>query len=165
LNDAETITLYVVEHVDDVTSSGGKRKRTLGKTNATDLVDDLVYETMTDCSTREFLFHVVPVNVVDIESEVVNAFTVLRKAQSPDGILLPPPRATLDMTADDELYNHVLSWLQRKGVGWSMINVASNGRDFVNCITAALFPLTSSMMEAMSEPHNAGGPPYFSVCL
>ena len=75
LNDAETITLYVVEHVDDVTSSGGKRKRTLGKTNATDLVDDLVYETMTDCSTREFLFHVVPVNVVDIESEVVNAFT------------------------------------------------------------------------------------------
>jgi hypothetical protein len=72
------------------------------------LVDDLVYETMTDCSTREFLFHVVPVKVVDIESEVVDAFTSLRKAQSADGILLPPPRATLDMTDDDELYNHVL---------------------------------------------------------
>ena len=97
LNDAETITLYVVEHVDDVTSSGGKRKRTLGKTNATDLVDDLVYETMTDCSTREFLFHVVPVKVVDIESEVVNAFTALRKAQSAERILLLPPRATLDI--------------------------------------------------------------------
>ncbi len=53
----------------------------------------------------------VPVKVVDIESEVVNAFTVLRKAQSADGILLPPPRATLDMPADDELYIHVLSWL------------------------------------------------------
>ena len=47
LNDAETITLHVVDHVDDATSSGSKRKRTLGKTNATDLVDDLVYETTT----------------------------------------------------------------------------------------------------------------------
>ena len=34
LNDAEIITLHVVEHVDDATSSRGKRKRTLGKTNA-----------------------------------------------------------------------------------------------------------------------------------
>ena len=55
LNDAETIALHVVEHVDDVTSSGGKRKRTLGETSASDLVDGLVYETMTDCSLREFV--------------------------------------------------------------------------------------------------------------
>ena len=57
LNDAEIVTLHVVEHVDDVALSGGKRKRTLGKTNISDLIDELVYETITDCSTREFLFH------------------------------------------------------------------------------------------------------------
>ena len=32
---------HVIEQVDDVTASGGKRKRTLGKTNATDLLDDV----------------------------------------------------------------------------------------------------------------------------
>jgi hypothetical protein len=91
LNDAEIITtLHVIEHVDDVTSSRGNRKRTLGKTNAPDLIDELVYETITDCSTREFLFHVVPVKVIEVEGEVVNSFTVLRKAQSVNALLLPP---------------------------------------------------------------------------
>ncbi len=160
MNDAEIITLHVDDHVDDVTSLEDKRKRTLGKTNASDLIDEIVYETITACSTREFVFHVDRVKVVEVEGEVVNAFTVLRKAQSVNAPLLPPSQATMDMTTDDVLYNKVLSWLERKGVGWSMVNVASRGREFVNSITTALFPLTSSMMEAMSDKHNARGPRY-----
>ena len=67
-----------------------KAKKPLGKTNASYLIDELVYETITDCSTREFLFHVVPVKVIEVEGEVVNSFTVLRKAQSVNALLLPP---------------------------------------------------------------------------
>ena len=99
MNDAETITLHVVEHVDDVISSRGKRKRILGKTNASDLIDEPIYETITDCSTTEFLFRVDHVKVVEVEGDVVNAFNVLRKAHSANAIFLPTTRATMDMTA------------------------------------------------------------------
>ena len=37
LDNAELITVDVVEHIDEVSSSGGKRKRTLGRACATDL--------------------------------------------------------------------------------------------------------------------------------
>ena len=79
LDNAELIMLYIVEHVDDVTASGGKRKRTLGKTNATYLLDAVVYTTIVDCSTKEFMFHVDHVKVVDQPGEVVNVSTVFRK--------------------------------------------------------------------------------------
>ena len=98
------------------------------------------------------MFHVDHVKVVEVEGEVVNAFTVLGKAQSVNALLLPPPRATMDMNANDILYDNVLSWLERKGVGWSLFNGASHhGQECVNSITTALFPLTSYMREAMSD--------------
>ena len=77
------------------------------------MIDELVYETITDCSTREFLFHVVHVKVVEVEGEVVSAFTVLRKAKSVNALLLPPPRATMDMIADDVLYNNERPYMVR----------------------------------------------------
>jgi len=48
----------------------------MGKTTASsDLLDDVIYTTILDCSTMEFLFHVDPVKVAtDQPSEVVNAF-------------------------------------------------------------------------------------------
>ena len=52
LDNAESINVNLVEHIDEVASSGGKRKRTLGRTCATDLLDEGVCETMNDCSTR-----------------------------------------------------------------------------------------------------------------
>jgi hypothetical protein len=63
ISHAETISVYAIEHIDEVTSSGGKRKRTLGRTDATDLLDEGTYETMNDCSTRDFQFHVKPVEI------------------------------------------------------------------------------------------------------
>jgi len=59
-NNAEFITFDVVEHIDEVSSSGAKRKRTLGRTCATDVLDESVYETMNNFSTREFIFVVNP---------------------------------------------------------------------------------------------------------
>ena len=68
----------------------------------------------------EFLFHVDYVKVVEVEGEAennLNAFIVLRKAQSVNALLLPPSRATMDMIAYDVFYNNnILSWLECKGV-------------------------------------------------
>ena len=52
LNNAESIKVHVAEHIDEVTTSGGKRKRTLSRTDASDLLEEGVYETMNDCWTR-----------------------------------------------------------------------------------------------------------------
>ncbi len=71
-------------------------------------------------------------------------------------IVLPPPRNTLDNTADDILHNDILLWLERKGVGWARSEVNTKGKEFVDSITAAIFPLSSKMFEAMSDSHNAG---------
>ena len=49
LDIVEIITLHVIEHVDETTSSEGKRKRAIGRTCATDLLDETVYSTMHDC--------------------------------------------------------------------------------------------------------------------
>jgi hypothetical protein len=155
LDNAESIAVSLVEHIDEVTSSGGKRKRILGRTCATDLLDEGVYEIMHDCSTREFIFHVSPVEVREGDPEVVNAFSILRNAQTL-GTELPPPRVTRDNTADDNLHNDVLRWLEQKGVGFTRADVQTIGKDFVNSITTALFPLTSGIFDAMSDPHNAG---------
>jgi hypothetical protein len=133
----------------------------LGKTSAIDILDDVIYTTILDCSTREFLFRVDHVKVADQSSEVVNVFTVHSKAQSMRTLVLPP-WDTLNNTADDIFHNDVFRWLERKGVGWSMIDVKSEGRSFVNCITTALFPLTSPMIEAICDEHNSRGPPDFS---
>ena len=86
LDNAESINVYLVEHIDEITSSGGKRKRTLG---ASDVLDEGVYETMHDCSTREFIFDVFPVEVPEGDP----AFSILRAAQSL-GTIFPPPRVT-----------------------------------------------------------------------
>ena len=85
----------------------------------------MVYTIILDCSTREFLLHVDPVKVVDQPSEAANTLIVLRKAQSLKTLVLPPPRDTLNMTANDILHNDVHLWLEHKGVGWSMIDVKS----------------------------------------
>ncbi len=71
LDNAEFITIDVVEHIDEVSSSGGKQKRTLGITCATDLLDESVYETMNDYSTREFIFVVKPAEIPEGLVEVV----------------------------------------------------------------------------------------------
>ena len=126
-----------------------------------------MYETMNDCSTREFIFVVKPFEIPEGHVEVVNAFTVLRAAQChTGGIMIPPPRNTLDNTCDDILHNDILLWLERKGVGWARSEVNTKGKEFVDSITAALFPLSSKMFEAMSDSHNAGiNPPFLSVFI
>ena len=59
LGDAETITVKVVEYSDEISSSGGKRKRRKDSSDATRLLDDTTYEVMEDVPTREFHFVVV----------------------------------------------------------------------------------------------------------
>jgi len=125
LDNAELITLHVAEHADDVTAIGGKRKQTLGKTNATNLRDGVVYTIILYCSTMDFLFHVDLVKVVVQPCEVTHAFTVLRKTHFLRTLVLPPPRDTVNTTANDILHNDVRLRLERKGVGWSMIDVKS----------------------------------------
>jgi hypothetical protein len=77
INHAETISVYVIEHIDEVTSSRGNQKRTLGRSDAIDVLDEGTYETMDDCSTRDFPFHVKPIEIPEEQREVVNAFDVL----------------------------------------------------------------------------------------
>jgi len=108
LDNAKFITIDVVEHIDEVSSSGGKRKRILGRTYATNLLDKSVYEIMNDCSTREFIFVVKPVEIPEGNVEVVNVFTVLKAAQCRTTIVISPPRNTLDNTVDDILHNDIL---------------------------------------------------------
>ena len=122
LDNAESINVYLVEHIDEVTSSGGKRKRTLGRTCATNLLDEGLYETMNECSTREFILYVSPFEVRERDPEVVNAFSILKVAQTL-GTIVPPPRVTKDNRNDDNLYNDILCWLEQKGVGWSRAEV------------------------------------------
>jgi len=152
---AGSITVHVIEHVDEVTSSSGKRKQTLGRTCVTILLDENTYVTMRDCSSREFYFDVKLIKIPEGHREVVNAFDLLRAAQSLDAIFLPPPRTTRNNTADDCLHNDILIWLERKGVGWSRVDVKDHGENFLDNITTALFPLMTSMFVAMSEKHNA----------
>ncbi len=85
------------------------------------MLDEGTYETMNDCPTRDFQFHVKPVEIPEGQREEVNAFDVLRAAQTHDIIELPPPRNTRDNTAGDILHNDILFWLERKGVGWSIV--------------------------------------------
>ena len=155
LDNAELIDVCRVEHIDEATSSGGKRKRILGRTCATDLLDEGVYKTMHDCNTREFILHASPVEAREGDPKVVNAFSILRAAQTL-GTIVPPPRVTKDNTADDNLHNDILRWLEQKGVGWTRAEVHTIGKDFVNSITTALFPFTSGFFDAMSDPHNTG---------
>ena len=106
LDNAKSINvIYLVEHNDEVTSSGGKRKRTLGRTCVSDSLDEGVYETMNDCSTREFIFNVSHVEVRE------------------GGTTVPPPRVTKDNTAGDNLHNGLLRLLEQKGVGWTRAEV------------------------------------------
>ncbi len=60
LDDEEAVTLQIVEHIDEVTSSWGKRKRPCGRTNATNLLDENVDETIQDAPRREFDFSLQP---------------------------------------------------------------------------------------------------------
>ena len=76
-DNAESINVYLVEHIAEVKSSGGERKQTLGRTCASDLLDEGVYETMDDCITREFIFNVSLVEVREGGPEVVDAFSIL----------------------------------------------------------------------------------------
>ena len=156
LDDAETISLQVVEYCDETTSSGGKRRRTTGSSCATRLLDDTTYEVMEDVPTHEFHFVVVEATVQ--ERPAANAMQALMRAQSRarTQLVLPQPRNTADMTADDILHNDILGWLEKEGVGWPRSEVMSFGADFVNRITRGLFYLTPDLMTAMSDRHNAG---------
>jgi hypothetical protein len=86
----------------------------------------------------------------------INAFDFLRAAASRESLVLPPFRDTADNTADDILHGDILVWLHESNVGWPKDKVQTIGHDFVNRITKALFPLTASMFDAMSDEHNAG---------
>ncbi len=113
IDNAGSITVHIIEHVDEVTSSNGKQKRTLGRTFATRLRDENTHETMTNCSTREFYFDVKLIEIHEGHREIVNAFDLLRAAQSLiDAIVLPLPRTTRNNNADDCLHNDVLIWLE-----------------------------------------------------
>ena len=96
------------------------------------------------------------IEILEGHGEVVNAFDLLRVAQSLDAISLPPPRTTRNNTSGDYLHNDILIWLERKGVGWSRVDVKDHGKNFLDSITTSLFPLTNSMFVAMSDKHNAG---------
>ena len=78
------------------------------------------------------------------DREVLNTFSILRATQSLVVIVFPPAGETLNNTVDDTLHNDILSWLERKGVGWTRAEVHTNGKDFVNSITTALFPLNKN---------------------
>jgi hypothetical protein len=78
---------------------------------------------MLDYSTIKFLFHVDHVKIVDQPGEVINAFTVLRKAQSLHTLVLPPPREILNKIDHEVLHNDFFCLLERKFVEWSMIDV------------------------------------------
>ena len=108
LDDAEAVTLQIVEHIDEVISLGDKRKRTCGKTNATNLLDESVYETMHDAPTREFHYYVQP-GVQEQLRQVVDAIQFMGAAQSRNHRVLSPPRKTLDNIADDILHNDILT--------------------------------------------------------
>ena len=125
------------------------------KITATRLLDDEVYDVMMDVPTRQFDFIVKVNESVASREGTTNAFQVLFAA-SRNYVELPPPRNTEDNTADDILHNDILLWLKESEVGWSRDEVNTLGRDFVNMITSAMFPITSSMMCAMSDRHNSG---------
>ncbi len=78
--------------------------------------------------------------------------------------MIPPPRNTLDNTSDDILHNDILLWLERKGVGLARSEVPTKRKEFVDRTTAAFFPLTSKMFEAMNDSYNASiNSPFLSV--
>ncbi len=116
LDNAESISVYHVDHINEVISLVDKRKRALGRAYATDLPVEGVYEAINNYSAREFIFDVSPIEVREGYSEVVNAFSILIVAQSL-GTIVPPPRVTKVNTHDDILHNNMLRWLERNGVG------------------------------------------------
>ena len=156
-DDAEAITLEVVEHIDEVSTSGKKRKKPSsdGRTNCTRLLDHSVLEVVEDVSTREFHF-VINTRLLEETRPVVNAMQLLMGAQSRTNLVLPPPRNHADNTADDVLHNDILVWLEKEGVGWPRSEVETIGACFVNRITTGFFHLTPDMLNAMSDGHNAG---------
>jgi hypothetical protein len=144
-----------MQHISECDSSGESRKRPFVKINASRFLDDEVYDVMKDVPTRQFDFtvkikeHVVP------EEGRIDAFKVLF-AGSRNYVELPSPRITEDNTTDDILHNDIYAWLKTSEVGWSRDEVNTIGRDFTSKITSAMFPITSSIMSAMSDPNNVG---------
>jgi hypothetical protein len=156
LDDADEISIYVVQHIDECSIGGAKRAV---KINANRMLDEEVYVVMEDVPTRQFDFVVKQAEVAVADAHgppVVNAFDVLRVASSRVHLLLPPPRATHDNTADDKLFNDFRGWLEENGVGWPRNEVGTQGRQFLNRITTAFFSLTSNMFSQMSDKGNAG---------
>ena len=135
------------------------------KINATRMLDDEVYIVMEDVPTKQFDFVVkeAGVNVDAPWHRIVNAFDILRSGASRVHVMLPPPRATADNTANDKRFNDIRVWLEENGVGWPRNEVGIQGRRFMNRITTALFPLTIKMFTQMSDKHNEGT--RYSLCL
>jgi hypothetical protein len=150
---ADEIMVSVVQHIEDCTIGGNKKAV---KINASRMMDEEVYIVLRDVPTRQIDFMVKPVENIDAGSIVVNAFDVLRGATSRDRVLLPSRRDTLDNTTDDVLHNDIITWLEKNESGWPRDEANELGRDFVNRLTAAFFPLTSAMFSAMSDVNNAG---------
>ena len=73
---------------------------------------------MNDCSTREFIFDVSPLEVREGDPGIVNAFSILRDAQNL-GTMVPPPRVTKDNATDDNLHIDILRakgcWMDKGG--------------------------------------------------
>jgi hypothetical protein len=150
----------VVQHIEDCTIGGNKKAV---KINANKIMDEEVYIVLRDVPTRQIDFMVKPVENIAASGIVVNAFDVLRGAKSRDRVLLPMRRATLDNTTDDVLHNDIITWLEKNESGWPRDEANELGRDFVNRLTAAFFPLTNAMFSAMSDVHNAGINPRSSI--
>jgi hypothetical protein len=155
LDDANEINVTVMQHIDECDTSGVSRKRPFVKVIATRLLNDEVYDVMMDVPTRQFDLIVKNRESVASREGFSNAFQVLF-AVSWNYVELPPPRVNEDNTADDILHNDILIWLKESEERWSRDEVNTVGREFVNMITSALFPITSSIMFAMSNANNSG---------
>ena len=95
-----------------------------------------------DVPTRQFDFYVEPATPTECPPPTMNAFQVLAAGASrePIHMVLPPPRQTIDNTADDIVHNDILAWFKTSQVGWPRNQVETLGRDFVNKITSDYFP-------------------------
>jgi hypothetical protein len=58
LESADSIAVSVVQHIEELSSFGGSRKRPTVKLNVSRMIDDEVYDLMQDLSIRQFDFEV-----------------------------------------------------------------------------------------------------------
>jgi hypothetical protein len=96
LDEVDSISVSVTQHVDECTIGGSKR---IVKINATRMLDEEAFVIMEDVPTRNFDFVIKSVepheNSTLSTEPIVNAFDLLIAATSRDHFLLPGPRELL----------------------------------------------------------------------